>query len=144
MKRRRKEGLLKIKSAQINGEKISYGVFSKNELLGYSETEIINEYIEKLKDIAKSVVKTLLQILLEQLVNERKELKLLLERNISNIPVISIHSPLKWNYKVLGMVTGQTTTGTGVLTGFTSSFTDFFGVQSGRHNKEAKRWGRYV
>jgi len=45
---------------------------------------------------------------------------------------------LKWNYKVLGMVTGQTTTGTGVLTEFTSSFTDFFGVQSGRHNKKLK------
>ena len=36
------------------------------------------------------------------------------------------------------MVTGQTTTGTGVLTEFTSSFTDFFGVQSGRHNKKLK------
>ena len=36
------------------------------------------------------------------------------------------------------MVTGQSTTGTGVISEFTSSFSDLFGVQSGRFNKKLK------
>ena len=36
------------------------------------------------------------------------------------------------------MVTGQSTTGTGVISEFTSSFTDFFGAQSGRYNQKLK------
>ena len=36
------------------------------------------------------------------------------------------------------MVTGQSTTGTGVVSEFTSSFTDLFGAQSGRYNKKLK------
>jgi uncharacterized protein YbjQ (UPF0145 family) len=36
------------------------------------------------------------------------------------------------------MVTGQTATGTGVISEFTSSFTDLFGAQSGRHNMKLK------
>ena len=36
------------------------------------------------------------------------------------------------------MVTGQSTTGTGVIAELTSSFSDLFGVQSGRFNKKLK------
>lgn len=46
------------------------------------------------------------------------------------IPVITTHTPFGWCYKTLGIVTGQSVTGTGVISEFTSSFTDFFGQQS--------------
>jgi uncharacterized protein YbjQ (UPF0145 family) len=72
--------------------------------------------------------------------------KLLRKKNLTNqmqklitiMPVISIHTPLNWDYQVIGMVNGQSSTGTGVITEFTSSFTDFFGAQSGRHNEKLK------
>ena len=55
---------------------------------------------------------------------------------VNFIPVISIHMPHKWDYEVIGMVTGQATTGTGVFAEFASSFTDFFGTQSKTYNKK--------
>lgn len=58
------------------------------------------------------------------------------KNNIKVIPVISIHTPHKWDYTVLGIVTGQTTTGTGLVSEFASDFTDFFGGQSGSYNKK--------
>jgi len=47
------------------------------------------------------------------------------------VPVITTHTPFGWSYKPLGIVTGQSVTGTGVISEFTSGFTDFFGQQSG-------------
>jgi len=61
-----------------------------------------------------------------------------IKNNLSCIPVISTHSPINWDYEVIGMVTGQSTTGTGVISELTSSFTDFFGAQSGAYNKKLK------
>jgi uncharacterized protein YbjQ (UPF0145 family) len=120
-------------------EPIKNGVFSKNRLLPEKATIIINEYSDKKSErhCEKCSYKLYFDCE-EKLKNEKRDLSQKLNNSIENIPVVSIHSPLKWDYKVLGMVTGQTTTGTGVLTEFTSSFTDFFGVQSERHNKKLK------
>jgi uncharacterized protein YbjQ (UPF0145 family) len=69
---------------------------------------------------------------------EQSEVSHNLQKNISVVPVVSTHSPLNWDYDILSMVTGQSTTGTGVISEFSSSFTDFFGVQSSRFNKKLK------
>lgn len=61
-----------------------------------------------------------------------------LQKLIHAIPVISLQNPLNWDYQVKWLVTGQSTTGTGVFSEFTSSFTDLFGVQSGRYNSKIK------
>lgn len=74
----------------------------------------------------------------QELENKIAELNRFIQKNIKEIPVISTHTPYNWKYKVLEMVTGQSTTGTGVITEFTSSFTDFFGASSTRHNKKLK------
>lgn len=55
---------------------------------------------------------------------------------LENIVVLTTHTPLNWDYQAIGIVTGQSTTGTGVLAEFTSEFTDFFGVQSNAYNKK--------
>nr|ARK13448.1 hypothetical protein A6C57_25640 [Fibrella sp. ES10-3-2-2] len=54
------------------------------------------------------------------------------------IPVVFIQNPLGWEYEVLSMVTGQSTTGTGVFSEFAASMTDLFGMQSGRYNAKLK------
>ncbi len=54
------------------------------------------------------------------------------------IPVITIQLPLNWDYNVIGMVTGQSITGTGVISELTSSFTDLFGLQSERYNTKLR------
>lgn len=61
-----------------------------------------------------------------------------IQKLIHHVPVISLQSPYNWQYEVLGMVTGQSVTGTGVFSEFTSSFTDLFGMQSGRYNQKIK------
>ncbi|WP_455168879.1 heavy metal-binding domain-containing protein, partial [Aegicerativicinus sediminis] len=62
-----------------------------------------------------------------------------LDKAIFQIPVVTTHSPHGWDYKTIGIVTGQSTMGTGVLTELTSSITDAFGVSSGRHNTKLKK-----
>lgn len=57
---------------------------------------------------------------------------------LTSIPLITSHSPLGWDYEVIGLVTGQSVTGTGVLSEITSSFTDLLGKQSNRHNEKIK------
>lgn len=57
---------------------------------------------------------------------------------INAIPVISIHTPQGWDYDILKMVTGQSTTGTGVISEFTSSITDLLGKQSDAYNKKIR------
>jgi uncharacterized protein YbjQ (UPF0145 family) len=54
------------------------------------------------------------------------------------MPVVTLQNPLKWEYEVVGIVTGQSTTGTGVLSEFSSSFTDLLGLQSNRYNQKLK------
>lgn len=65
---------------------------------------------------------------------ERPELKAKISQAIDTIPVATIHAPPQWEFDVVGVVTGQSTMGTGVVTEFVSDFTDFFGAQSKRHN----------
>lgn len=69
---------------------------------------------------------------------EVQEIKRSIWHQMGFIPVISAQNPLNWDYEVLMMVTGQSTTGTGVLSEFTSSWTDLFGAQSGAYNSKIK------
>lgn len=115
------------------------GILSKTKLLQESQTAIINEYREeKAEGYCTKCGNELYEKHNNTLQTERSNLTNYLKAKIKYIPVISTHSPFKWDYKILGMVTGQSTTGTGVISEFTSSFTDFFGAQSGRYNQKLK------
>lgn len=59
-----------------------------------------------------------------------------LELNIHAIPIVSTHTPYGWEYETISIVTGQSVTGTGVISEFKSDFSDFFGGQSGSFNKK--------
>ena len=110
-----------------------------NEFLNQNKTDIINEYIEQKSDkYCSKCGNELYEKYKQYLENEKVKIGNSLRTSISAIPVITTHSPLHWDYDILDMVTGQSTTGTGVLTEFTSSFTDLFGAQSGRHNQKLR------
>jgi uncharacterized protein YbjQ (UPF0145 family) len=55
------------------------------------------------------------------------------------MPVISIQSPKDWDYEVLDIVSGQSTTGTGIISELSSSFNDFFGTQSKTLNSKLRQ-----
>lgn len=115
------------------------GLISSNKLMDSNKTKIINEYHhQKSAGYCNNCGKELYKKYKSDLLNERNKLKKDLQNMISAIPVISTHLPLNWDYNILEMVTGQSTTGTGVLTEFSSAITDLFGEQSRRHNQKLK------
>tara|TARA_R110002049_G_scaffold73897_1_gene190834 strand:+ start:2742 stop:3380 length:639 start_codon:yes stop_codon:yes gene_type:complete len=121
------------------GTDLKNGILSKTKILPESQTAIINEYREdKAVGYCTKCGNELFEKHNRTLQTERGNLTNYLKAKIKHIPVISTHSPFNWDYKILGMVTGQSTTGTGVISEFTSSFTDFFGAQSGRYNQKLK------
>ena len=115
------------------------GIMSSTKLLTETQIGIINEYHDtKAEGYCTKCGNGLYDQHNRTLQTENGNLTNYLKNKIGNVPVISAHTPLNWEYKVLGMVTGQSTTGTGVISEFTSSFTDFFGAQSGRYNQKLK------
>lgn len=73
-----------------------------------------------------------------QITIDIEETKKALFQSMSHMPVVSAQNPLHWDYEVLTMVTGQSTTGTGVVSEFLSSWTDLFGAQSGAYNQKLR------
>jgi len=115
------------------------GLMSSTKLLDSEKTKIINEFHNQKSDgYCNKCGKELYDKYKSTLLDEKNKITSRLQKLISAIPVISTHSPLNWDYNTLEMVTGQSTTGTGVISEFTSSFTDLFGAQSGRHNEKLK------
>jgi uncharacterized protein YbjQ (UPF0145 family) len=115
------------------------GLISSTRILNRQEVELINEYHDSKSDVYCSKCGSkLYKEYCAKLKNEKNDQVEIIKKLINEIPVISTHSPLNWDYTILGMVTGQSTIGTGVITEISSSFTDFFGEESGRHNKKIK------
>lgn len=128
-----------IKNCPNCKSELKVSLLSSNTLYSESYKEIINEYNEpKAEGYCSKCGKELYEKYLNRIMDERKSLTSQLQELITNIPVVSIHTPLNWDYQVIGMVSGQSSTGTGVLTEVASSFTDFFGAQSNMHNKKLK------
>ena len=59
-----------------------------------------------------------------------------IKKNIRYIPIVTTHTPHGWEYKTGSIVTGQSVTGTGVVSEFKSDISDFLGGQSGSFNKK--------
>ena len=123
-----------------NANLVKTGMFKKNaELLPISKTKFINEFTEnKSERHCTHCGDSLYNEALTIYTKEKKQLNTYILNNIGKIPIVTVYNPQGWNYKVLSLISAQSTTGTGVITDFTSSFTDFFGAKSGRHNKKLK------
>lgn len=121
------------------GTKYKNNVMSPVKPLGQKEISIINYYELDAKDTyctkcGYDLYERARVRVSRELTNAKEEVSLLMQY----LPIISVHTPLNWNYMVIKLVTGQSVTGTGVLTEFSSSLTDFFGQQSSRYNKKLK------
>lgn len=78
------------------------------------------EYYEALKEF-----RTLKSNMRDQLRNE-----------IDNIPNITANNPYKWEYQVIGLAIGKSTTGTGLFSEFEAPWTNFLGMQSEDYHKK--------
>ncbi|MBK4737349.1 YbjQ family protein [Noviherbaspirillum pedocola] len=122
------------------GEALKISVFGKsNELLQDRQVRLINEYAKTKAEIRcnrcgdeayRGAVGTLLE--------EKNKLSEEMRKFLPSLIITTIHSPHNWNYNVLGIITAQTTTGTGAFSEITSTFTDFFGTQSKTYNNKLK------
>lgn len=121
------------------GTPIKSGMFSSVSLLEQNEIDFINEYHHNKRDgYCSKCGKEMLTNYLQNYNVEKSSLIKKMSDLISALPVVSVQNPINWDYEILSMVTGQSTTGTGVISEFTSSFTDLLGRQSGRFNKKLK------
>lgn len=57
-----------------------------------------------------------------------------LQDAVEMVPIITGPAPNNWQYEIIGMITTQTTSGTGFMTELSRSFHDLFGGTSNRNN----------
>jgi len=115
------------------------GLLGVNAPLAEKETKLINEFQSfKAKDYCSKCGNDLLRQSKSAAQNEIEKLTNQIAHKLEAIPVVTTHSPFKWDYDIIGMVTGQSTTGTGVISEFTSTFSDLLGLQADRYNKKLK------
>lgn len=119
----------KLKSSLIGGIQI----------LNDNKTRVINEYHSPKSDAyCNKCGNGLYDKYKAVAAKEKSDLSNRISELLVSVPVITISAPQKWDYDIIGMITGQSTTGTGVVSEFASSFTDLFGMQSGKFNKKLK------
>lgn len=121
------------------GTELKSGILSSVSLLPEKTVMLINEYTEpKAQAYCTKCGAAPLAKAKTELVHEQSTIALKMPQLIDAVPVVSAQGPHGWDYQVLDMVTGQSVTGTGVISEFTSSFADMFGAQSGRMNRKLK------
>lgn len=114
-------------------------MFTVIKLLSQKEINLINEYHSpKATAYCNKCGDDLYASHSSKAETEFQKLKNELNSIIDFISVITVHHPYNWDYKIVGMVTAQSTTGTGAITEFVTSFTDFAGGQSSRMNNKLK------
>jgi len=115
---------------------IKEGFFS-NQALSIPEVTLINDF--GTGAASGYCYKCAAAFIIPALRKYRAELEIqknIIQGLINHIPILSIQNPLNWDYIAIGLVTSQSVLGTGLLSEFTSSFTDLFGTQSGAYNKK--------
>ncbi len=114
--------------------------FLSSDLLLQSKVDFINKHLSKTEAAyCTSCSKSLLLKIAENFKKEKAQIEKRLEEIIHYIPIMTCPSPVKWDYEVLGMVTAQTTSGTGFVTELSRSFNDFFGSGSNATNQKISR-----
>ncbi len=114
--------------------------FDANKTLSEQEnTELLNRVLEKQSDAYCSQCipgarTNALSIITSKIDGLNKQISDI----IPNVQILTTHTPPKWDFDVIEMVTAQSVTGTGVVTEVVTSWTDFFGMQSNRMNDKLK------
>lgn len=121
------------------GSEIKNGTFSSNPELYPYQTEFINFFLDK--DFPTYCKKCGNKLYLDAKAEKRQRVSksaTYIERHINSIPILTIQSPVNWDYTPIGMVTSQSVMGTGVMSEISSSWADFFGNPSNAYNSKLK------
>ena len=114
--------------------------FFKSDLLPQSKIDFINKHT-KLNHEAycTNCSIAMLRGIADGFRKQKGEIETRLMEIIHEIPVMTSPAPVKWEYEIIGMVTAQTTSGTGFATELSRSFNDFFGSGSNTTNQKIAR-----
>lgn len=123
--------------------KIDGGFLSKpNPLMAKGSMNVIKEYSEETEELPEKYCQScgsdILNESIRKLRQEKNEIKDFIKNNISKMPIVTSDYVPDWTYRTLKIVTGQSTTGTGIFSEVGGDISDFFGVQSNSHNKKLK------
>ena len=114
--------------------------FLSADLILKSKAEFINKHLKLNSEIyCTSCSKPLLNKIAQNFNAQKSQIENRLKEIIHYIPVISSPAPIKWDYEVIGLVSAQTTSGTGFATELSRSFNDFFGTGSNATNQKIAR-----
>ena len=117
-----------LKKAKISLEEKNNQIKKNRMLSEKEENERINQ-IAKFKN---------------ELTSDDYNLKQKLNKIINHLPVLTTHTPYGWEYTSIGLVSGQTVTGTGLVSEVLSDFTDFFGAKSGSFTEKLEKSEEFV
>lgn len=120
-----------------DGAELKEGVFSSKRCYTAEAIEFINTFTDsKATGYCEKCGPSLLNKARYEAREQAQQLDATLHKNIHHIPLLSLHNPEGWQAKPLGLVTGQSVTGTGVFSEFASAWTDLFGAQSKAYNQK--------
>lgn len=110
---------------------LKLGVLTVNQRLPKAQVDLINlAYPDRLESACNKCGSELFvearTALGHDLARRRSEVAAFLPE----LPIVSINDHSEWKFRVIGLVTAQTVTGTGMLSDVASVFTDMFGAQS--------------
>lgn len=120
-----------------DGAELKAGMFSSNRPFTAEAVEFINTFTDsKATGYCEKCGMPLLNKARYEAREQAQNLDATLHKHIHYIPLLSLQNPEGWLAKPLGLVTGQSVTGTGVFSEFASSWTDLFGAQSKAYNQK--------
>lgn len=120
-----------------DGAELKKAVFGGNLPLTREATEFIHTFTaSRAVGYCEKCGKSLLAEARQNASTQVKNLGATLNQYIHYVPLLSLQAPTDWRFTPLGLVTGQSVTGTGVFSEFASSWTDFFGAQSKAYNQK--------
>jgi len=120
-----------------DGAELKSGMFSSNRPFTAEAVEFIHTFTDdKAAGYCEKCGMKLLAQARYEATTRYQSLTDIFHKHIHSIPLLSLQHPEGWKAKPLGLVTGQSVTGTGVFSEFASSWTDFFGSQSKAYNQK--------
>jgi len=112
------------------GKKLD-GILSSRYILSKSLTDFINSQSNRTSEgYCSDCGVNEYNAITKDLESKKQELVKDIKKDLHLVPIITVPNSSHWEYDILEIVTGQSVTGTGLLTEIASSWADFLGGQS--------------
>lgn len=120
-----------------DGAELKEGMFSSNRPFTEEAVAFIHTFTDnKAAGYCEKCGLSLLTQARNEAFRQAQNLNATLNKYIHYVPLLSLQQPEGWQATPLGLVTGQSVTGTGVFSEFASAWTDLFGAQSNAYNQK--------